>query len=217
MDDKPRHGREHPLRPQAEKDISEHLSLYGAKNWKPIIQKYMERGVGEHTVWTWIRAVKKAAPPKPTLVAAKARIEEVLESDVGQHLPVAPSPAYVAKSGERGLRNLDILAELHAIQADAHMLRKHSVAEVLDPETGEVTGERIKNPLLFEKQMQRRLNVIDTSLRAMGEVWNLRTMQDFYEVVVQEIARESPETARRIMVRLAELNARTGMTMDMRV
>ena len=65
--------------------------------------------------------------------------------------------------------------------------------------------------------MMRRLNVIDTAIKAMGEIWNLRTMQDFYEVVVQEIGRADPETQQRIMQRLAALNAKTGMSMNMRI
>ena len=42
-------------------------------------------------------------------------------------------------------------------------------------------------------------------------------MQNFYQTVIEEIGRESPECQRRIMERLAELNSKQGMTMAMRV
>jgi hypothetical protein len=42
-------------------------------------------------------------------------------------------------------------------------------------------------------------------------------MQNFYETIIDEIGRESPECQRRIMERLAELNSRQGMTMSMRL
>lgn len=210
------HARSHPLRAEAVAWIRNHLFVNGEKDLRPIYERYEKgQGIAHHTVWGWIRQVKSAGPGKPELTAAVARIDEVLsDENIGKHLPVAPSPNYIARSGERGLRNLDILAELHNVQSDAMMLRAHSVKIESDPETGE-EREKIKNPLLFEKQMQRRLNVIDTTLKAMGEVWNLRTMQAFYETVVEEIQAESPETARRIMQRLAALNARKGMTLNM--
>jgi hypothetical protein len=226
MDDKPRHGATHPLKAQADKEIAEHLALHGGKNWKPLIERYTAQGIHEQTVWRWIRLARKADAPKPTLTAARARIAEVIgdapsasemppnAAELGQHLPAAPSPAYIAKAGDRGMRNLDILRELESVYGDALMLRAAAVKMVSDPVTGaEVEG--IKNPVLFEKQMVRRVSVMETAIKAMGEVWNMRQMQEFYEVIVQEIGRADPQTQQRIMQRLAALNARTGMTMAM--
>lgn len=224
------HGNTNPLRDQAFAEIHEHLRVHGSRNWKGIIQKYVELGVSDATMWQWIRRAKQIDASKPALVAAKARIAEALAeepalpltpeqaavaAEAGRQLPVAPSPAYIAKSGEHGMRNFDMIRELEAIYSDALALRTYAIKVEQDAEGQPV--EKIRNAMVFERQMLRRLNVLDTTLKAMGEVWNLRQMQDFYEVVVQEIARESPETARRIMTRLSELNDRRGMSMDMRV
>lgn len=208
-----KHGKSHPLRLEAVEFIRQHLFEHGTEDLRPIYEHWEARGVPHNTVWGWIRQVKMAGPGKPQLQAAALRIEEALaDEDIGQHLPAAPSPAYIASSGQRGLRNLDILAGLQRAQADCDMLRDHSIKMVADPDTGE-EREAIKNPLLFEKQISRRLNVMETALKAMNEVWNLRQMQAFYETVIEEIQAESPETARRIMLRLAKLNSRTGMTL----
>ena len=42
-------------------------------------------------------------------------------------------------------------------------------------------------------------------------------MQAFYETIIDEIGKESPEAQRRIMARLAELNSRQGFTMSMKL
>lgn len=220
------HGNATALRAAAILDIQKHLAEHGGKNWKDLIQKYVDQGVHEQTVWRWIRATRAKDAPRVELVAAKARIEGALDpeargplppnaAELGRDLPVAPSPAYIAKHGERGMRNLDMLVELERLYQDGLLLRAYAMRIDRDPETGAET-EKIKNPVIFEKQLQRRLNVLDTALKAMGEVWNLRQMQDFYEVVVQEIGRADPETQKRILQRLADLNARTGLSMAMR-
>jgi hypothetical protein len=85
-----------------------------------------------------------------------------------------------------------------------------------DPDTGELV-EVINNPAAFDKSIVRRAGLLETAIKAVQEVWDLRQMQNFYEIVIEEIGRESPETQRRIMVRLAELNSRQGMTMSMKV
>lgn len=226
---KHQHGRTLDIREEAMRDIYAHLEVNGPKNFKPLIEKWTARGAAESTIWKWVRVARKMDAPKVSLVAAKALIEQRMAAgepdpdapapaigEIASQLPVAPSPDYVAKHGERAVRNLDILSELHSIQSDAMMLRDYAVKMVKNPETDE-EREAIKNPVFFEKQMQRRLNVIDTALKAMGEVWNLRTMQSFYETVIQEIGRADPETQKRIMLRLSALNARTGMSLDMRV
>ncbi len=76
------------------------------------------------------------------------------------------------------------------------------------------TREHIKNPHAFDRSIQRRANLLETSISAVQQIWNLRTMQSFYEVVVQEIGKADPDTQKRILVRLAELNARTGMSLS---
>jgi hypothetical protein len=212
-----KHGNSHPLRAEAIEWIYNHLFVNGESDLRPIYERYEKgQGVGHHTVWGWIRQVKAAGPRKTDLSAAAARVEEIMDTDIGKNLPVAPSPHYVASAGERGMRNLDILGCLSQAKHDIDMLRKHAVKMVTDPDTGE-QAEGIKNPLLFEKQIQRRLNLADSAMKAMSEVWNLRTMQNFYETVVDEIGKESPECQQRIMRRLAALNARTGMTLNARV
>ena len=113
------------------------------------------------------------------------------------------------------MQALDFVAEIHALYADAQKLRAYALSLGKD-ENGE-TVEKIKNPAAFDKSIVRRASLLETAIKAVQEVWDLRTMQAFYETIIDEIGKESPEAQRRIMARLAELNSRQGFTMSMKL
>lgn len=210
--------------------VAQHLATVGANNWKVVLEQFPD--VAEPTKWRWIRAAKDADVPRPELINAKAKLvqkvkkmpkdarrveaEENGTRPIAKHLPAGPSPSYIAKTGEAGLQNLDFVAEIHALYADAQKLRAYAMKTKVDPETGEAV-EAINNPAAFDKSIVRRASLLETAIKAVQEVWDLRTMQNFYETIIDEIGKESPECQRRIMHRLAELNGRTGMTLSMRV
>lgn len=211
-------------------DVARHLATIGSNNWTAVLDAYPEIGVA--TKWRLIREAKGADVPRPELLNAKARLVQKVKKmapdarrveaedngtrPIAKHLPAAPSPAFVAKNGEAGLQSIDFVAEIHALYRDASMLRAFGISHVTDPETGEVM-EKIKNPAAFDKSIVRRADLLETAIKAVQEVWDLRTMQNFYETIIEEIGKESPEAQRRIMERLAALNARTGMTLSMRL
>lgn len=223
----------HPLRDEAIEVIRSHLATHGNSNWKPIFDRY-EAKVHKATLWSWIRLVRQVDGepiPKGHLNAAAAAIagrtqglveQERVElmrrghGEIAKDIPVAPSPNYIARSGQAGLANLDFVIELQNLYYDGQLLRQYAMKRVKDPETGEET-EQIKNPVAFEKSIARRASILETALKAMGEIWDLRMQQQFYEAIIEEIGLAAPDVQKKILERLAALNARTGMTMSMRV
>lgn len=208
-----------PLKDEAIAAINAHLAVHGSKHWGPLFERFEAKGVGKNAMWIWIREAKAAAASTPMLAAAKTAIQVAVSGRENQlpegpekHLPATPSPHFISRTGERGLAQFDMILEIKKLYADAEMLRASSVKQT-QTEDGE-TKEQIKNPLTFDRSIARRANLLETSIRAVQEIWNLRTMQNFYEVVVQEIGKADPDTQRRILVRLAELNARTGMNLS---
>lgn len=210
--------------------VVQHMATVGSNNWNVVFDQFP--GVPAPTGWRWIRQAKEAKVPKPQLINAKAKIVQKVKKaggtdrqrearargteEISRHLPAAPSPNYIAKTGEAGLQNLDFVAEIHALYADAQLLRAYAMKDRTDPETGEIRSV-INNPAAFDKSIVRRANLLETAIKAVQEVWDLRTMQAFYETVVEVIGEESPEAQRKIMERLAELNSKQGFTMSMRV
>ena len=211
-------------------DVANHLATVGSSNWSAVLARHPE--LAEASKWRLIRMAKEADVPRPELINAKAKLVQKVKKlpkdarrveaeangteKIARHLPAAPSPSYIAKHGEAGLQNLDFVAEIHALYADAQKLRAYAMKNRVDAESGEVT-EVINNPAAFDKSIVRRASLLETAIKAVQEVWDLRTMQNFYETVIVEIGKESPECQRRIMERLAELNSKTGMTLSMRV
>lgn len=211
-------------------DVQKHLATVGSNNWSVVLDAHPDIAVA--TKWRWIREAKQADVTKPQLINAKAKLVQKIKKAGGtdrqreaqadgteriaKHLPAAPSPNYIARTGENGLQNLDFVAEIHALYADATMLRTYAMKTRTDAETGEQV-EVINNPNAFDKSILRRASLLETAIKAVQEVWDLRTMQNFYQTIIEEIGEESPECQRRIMERLAALNARQGMTLSMRM
>lgn len=204
--------------------IRQHLLTVGSANWNVVIEKFPHIPVS--TMWRWIRLCKEADVPRPELITAAAKIKQKTKKlvvdrtveakengtfEAAKHLPAAPSPQYVAKHGAAAMQQIDFAVELQRLYNDAMMLRAYAIK--LDDKGNEF----IKNPIMFDKQIARRASLLETGIRALQEIWDLRTMQNFYEVVIEEIGRADAETQHRIIERLAELNARTGMTMHMKV
>lgn len=211
-------------------DVANHLATVGSSNWNVVLDKYPM--IATPTKWRWIKSAKQADVPRPELINAKAKLVQKVKklpkdarrleaeangtTEIAKHIPASPSPAYIAKHGEAGLQNLDFVAEIHALYADAQKLRAYAMKTRPNPATGEVE-EVINNPAAFDKSIVRRAGLLETAIKAVQEVWDLRTMQNFYQLIIEEIGQESPECQRRIMQRLAELNAKQGMTLAMRV
>lgn len=209
--------------------VAKHLATVGSNNWTPVLDAFPQIGIA--TKWRLIREAKAADVPRPELINARAKLVQKVKKlpadlrrqeaedngtqHIARQLPAAPSPHYIAKTGERGLQTLDFVAEIHALYADANMLRAFAISTVT-AEDG-TTSEKIKNPAAFDKSIGRRADLLETAIKAVQEVWDLRTMQNFYETIIEEIGKESPEAQRRIMERLAVLNSKTGMTMSMRL
>jgi len=220
----------HPRKLEVLEAIQRHLATVGSNNWNVIIDKFQDV-VHEQTLWRWIREAKSADVPRPELITSRAKLVQKIKgatndreteayatgtAPVAKHLPAAPSPAYIARTGEAGLQNIDFVMEIQVLYKDAQLLRAYAMKQRKDPETGEVS-EAINNPVMFDKSIARRAGLLETAIRAVQEIWDLRQMQNFYETVLEEIGHADPETQKRIIDRLAALNSRTGMTMAFKV
>lgn len=168
--------------------------------------------IGRGAIWNWHKRVIEQAPTNKEIKAAYNAIEDRLANGVAEHLPLV-SPGSVAKGGETALKQIDYAHELKRLWGDADKLRSFAIKV----DENEPDGYKIKNPVQFEKSMRVRMGLVESGLKLLQEVWDMRTMQMFYELIVDEIGKEDIEVQKRIIVRLAELNSRHGMTMSMRV
>lgn len=205
--------------------ILDHVQVVGGKNWRDVFELFPDIPVS--TMWRWARELKRANPPPEAIALARANIRSVTEGveiaravearaagveEIARHIPAAPSPAYLATSGQQGMNNLNFMVEFRRLYADAEMLRTYSVNAAKEGEP-----EKIKNPLAFDRSVQRRLSVLEGYVKVSQQIYDVRMMADFYDSIIAEIKAEQPQVAQRIMKRLADLNARRGMTIDLQV
>lgn len=186
--------------------IRKHLAA-GGTTLTQIYEAFPE--IPRPTIYRWYQAEREGKPTALEMSRAARAIQERAEAGITDHLPAVPSPAAVARDGGAAIRKLDFAVEIPKLYADAEMLRAFSVKE-MEGEDGEKV-EKIRNPVAFEKSIKARASLIETSLKVLQEVWDMRMMQQFNELIIDEIGRESPECQRRILQRLAILNQRNGI------
>lgn len=190
------------LRQQAFIEIAKLLAEGNEKGLVKLRDQY--HGVPKASWYRWVHSCKELmghVDQKTQRLTESAAIA----MEIGEHLPAAPSPSYVDKKGAAG--NMDFMQRLESLYEDAETLRKFSMDQ----------SGRIKLPKYLTQSVSLRQKLLETALKAMQEVWDLRRMQAFYDSVLEEIAKESPEVAMRIMERLKKLNSEIGMTFEARL
>lgn len=163
--------------------------------------------IDKNTVWKWCREREAGRPSQLEMSRAARAIQERAEAGILDHLPAVPAPASLARDDGK-LRRLDFAVEIPKLYSDAEMLRQFSVKEMEDGE------EKIKNPVAFEKSIKARASLIETSLKVLSEVWDMRMMMQFNELIIDEIGQEAPDCKIRILKRLAVLNQRHGVNFN---
>jgi hypothetical protein len=194
-------------------EIADHLAAVGSHDWTAIRSRYGE--VPDTTWWRWVRQVKADAADQERLAAAKRDlIERALstsEADkllsIARNLPASVSPDFIAKNGSEGHQSLDILAHFNELYADAMLLREYAMD----------SDGRVKAPVFFAQAINLRDSLLNTAMKAAQMVWDLRRMQQFFDIIVEEIGNESPTTKLAILDRLKKLNAKWGYNFDARV
>jgi hypothetical protein len=208
--------------------IVAHVRVYGRARWSMVREDPAFAHVigkdapsSEQRFFRWVKVATERYPGdvlSGETASAHAAQTEALDDGAKRarlaaqkNLPAAPSPAYMAREGARADKSIDFLAAINDIWADTLKLRANSVKP--DPTADD--GEKIVNLHVFDRAIKARLDVMETAMRIMQEIWDLRYQQRFYdaitEIIVDELA-PYPEVQLRVMRKLKELNDRQGMT-----
>lgn len=180
-----------------------------------IIKKFPD--VEPSTLWSWSRKVRNGEPLISELHSAHDAMDGRIKAGaqgVEQVIPYV-APAIIAMGGERALQQIDYASEMALLWSDVHKLREFAMSILRDPQ-GAATGEfKIKSPQIFERSIRTRMDLVESGLKIMGELWDMRRLQMYFRLIVDEVGKEAPDVQVRILNRLEELNKRHGMTMAM--
>lgn len=203
--------------------ISEHLNLHGPQNWDELMARFPD--VSRATFFRWIKEAKEDIEAQASrqgtaaLKLAQQRIRSSVEvspertkREMKAQLPTAPSPAVIANvPGELVEQTFDFMAYFQDIVRDANMTRN---ANVVKNEDG---TERLKNQMMMDRNLSRRISIIQTWLQSIETVYNVERLQELYHLIIDEVGQSDPEVQQRILVRLRDLNNRRGLTMTARL
>lgn len=92
----------------------------------------------------------------------------------------------------------NFLEELETLRADVQLLRDFATKE---------GGRSVKLPTFFVQQLRAKFELTKLIIQHASVAYDHERQQRFYDSIIREIEAESPECARRIVVRLGRLRA----------
>jgi hypothetical protein len=200
--------------------INEHLNLHGPKNWGPCQARFPD--VSAATFWRWVKEAKATVETaagkhgNAALALKQKQIRSQVElkpdrvaREIKSQLPAAPSPAVIAGGNPALMREtFNFMAFFGEIVEDSNLLRESTIIRNDD---GTV---KLRNPMMMDKSLQRRLSIIETYLHSIETLYNVERMRELYNLIIEEVGKVSPDLQRVILVRLRELNNKRGLTMS---
>ena len=136
-------------------------------------------------------------PPVPAPSAAVRSASEPSQEGSGT---ATPAPRQMVPDDQPVTVNY--LSEVGELLADCERIRKHAMR--INRRSGE---EEIFNPMLFEKAVARRQSILASAVKLHRDLWNDHAQQEFYRLMVQTIAQESPAAAHRLIAELRKINS----------
>ena len=192
------------VRDAAMRAIAEHIAEHGPGNWGAVRSKYPE--IPEASWWRLVKRVREGKPSPEALKKATQKIQRHLrksppkDEEIAAHLPAAPSPEFIARNGAAGLRQFDVMRELHVLFSDALLLREFSLNN----------EGKVRIPMYFEKSIRVRTDILETGLDAAREIWDLERIQTFHQSILDAIREVSPEVAHAIVERMHAVSREHG-------
>lgn len=198
--------------------ISEHLALHGPTGWPDLMAKYP--GTSRATFFRYVKEVRESIEAAATVrpgadlkavqkrIKAQVRTGDPESKQLQKHIPAAPSPAVIAGLGAGVDEVFNFMRTFNQIVGDANMMRQAAVS------TGADGVEKLKNPMLMDRSVGRRLDLIETWLRAQDLVWNFERMQELYHLILEEVGKADPATQQAILARIRTVNNQRGMTIE---
>lgn len=207
-------------KPEVMQAITQHLSIHGTSNYAELFEKYPS--VSRATFFRWIREAKDKFEANASehgtkaLQLAQKRIRSSVElapensqRQIKAHLPVAPSPAIIASLPPAAVQQtFNFLAFFYEILYDVSLLR--ATAVTVDAEG----KEKAKNPMLLEKVVGKKLDILDTWIKSQEFMFGLEQMEKLFMVVIEEVGKVSPEAQAAILVRLRAADSLNGLTIN---
>ncbi|ATI15674.1 hypothetical protein [Bordetella phage vB_BbrM_PHB04] len=201
--------------------IREHLLIEGPRNWEGLEAKWPE--VSRSTLWRLIRETRERMEGQAAMSGSPGELREVqkrirervepaehIQERIKAHLPTAPSPAVVAASPRDVMKAFNFFAFFDRIVKDAELARGSNLRENPD---GTV---KVINPAMFDRNISRRLGILQTYLQSVEVIYNVERIRELYELIMDAVGEADPEVQQAVLAKLRALNNKRGLTMAAR-
>ena len=170
-------------------DAKKHIAAMGSKRWRVVRARHP--GVSASTFWRAVRAAKA------DLAAEDMRI--VSEQSI-RSLPAHPdredeSGNVAAAVAQSVPLRVDFLGAYRQLFADVAALRQSALN----------ADGSVRSPAIFDRSIRRRLALIARSVKLMSQIYSVRNVRRFFDVLVFELGSESPDLQSRFVARLRQL------------
>jgi hypothetical protein len=167
-------------------DAKKHIAAVGSKRWRVVRARHP--GVSASTFWRAVRAAKA------DLAAEDMRI--VSEQGI-RNLAAHPDreDGNAAADAQSVPQRVDFLGAYRQLFADVATLRQSALN----------ADGSVRSPAIFDRSIRRRLALIARSVKLTSQIYSLRNVQRFFDVLLLEIGSESPALQRRFLARLRQL------------
>jgi hypothetical protein len=184
----------HPLRGQFEALLVRHIAEYGEDfERSPLVQDFVDRGVGQATVYRWIDAVlargREPAAPAPARPAAPPA-NAAMESSEPTIVPALPRVPRIEDVQTMGL--VPVTKLLRDCIRIAQDLIEHSRTAEGKP----------RNARLLLQGSEHLRKAIETAAKLNETVAIQQEMQQFHRILLEEVGREAPAVQERLLTRI---------------
>lgn len=185
-----------PRKDALERAVAEHLTRNGSKNWQPLRDQFPD--VSDSTFWRVVRSFRRdMGNLTPQAKQVLRKVQEVKD-----HLPIVVPPGTAVGDPERVRANLDYARQLEEAATAAKLLHEWSMKP----------DGTVRVPAFLRDAARLRLEIVRTAVDVYAFLADVRRVDAFVAAVIEEVGKESPDTQKAIVERLAELNRQWGMT-----
>jgi hypothetical protein len=201
--------RRHRLQGEFEADLAAEVKRVGGADHfdkGPLVRAWEDKGISRATLYRWIEAGMKSGRPTQALArdvkaAAKARAKRKrapaadAAREIGKKLPVVVTVEDIAKHG-----TIQVIDQLHTCIQAAQDVLAHAR-----------TGDgKVKNAKLLLQASESLRRCLDTAARISDAMYQAAAVERFHKAIVEEVSKESPALAERVLARLSALANQWG-------
>lgn len=177
-------------RNEVKAELRAHFDRYGQQDVASLRVQYPD--VAERTLCRWASEVRLELK----LAGAETVSQQIISSRRSPRMI-----DYRPSAGDEPVKmNWPWMNKLGELYEQSEVLQRYACGEKRPSDPS------IRNPMLFEKSIKLRKEIISMGISQLSQLHNAERNQKFFDIIVEEIGHIAPEMQRAIMLKMQELD-----------